>query len=136
MFYTYFRKKRKAVDSVDNSSDGTDSKRQIVEESKGNDIVILPGTGRLSSSGKYEAEAPDFQQNINNFMPGITIQGYSSKFSEELEPGDAIIVFHPTTLQDETKIVRMVLSNTSIGISSAFSSDLMSTTPFRYELQH
>ncbi len=26
----------------------------------------------------------------------------------------------------------MVLSNTSIGISSAFSSDLISTTPFRY----
>lgn len=35
-------------------------------------------------------------------------------------------------LQDETKIVRMVLSNISIGISSSFSSDLISTTAFRY----
>jgi hypothetical protein len=36
------------------------------------------------------------------------------------------------SLQEETRIVRMVLGDTSIGISSAFSSDLMSTTPFRY----
>ena len=35
------------------------------------------------------------------------------------------------SLQEETKIVRMVLSNVSIGISSGFSSDLISTTPFR-----
>ncbi len=37
----------------------------------------------------------------------------------------------PFRLQEETKIVRMVLSNVSIGISSAFSSDLISTTPFK-----
>jgi hypothetical protein len=35
-------------------------------------------------------------------------------------------------LQDETKVVRMVLSNVSIGISSSFSTDLISTTSFRY----
>jgi hypothetical protein len=51
---------------------------------------------------------------------------------EELAPGDAIIITHPTSLQEETKIVRMVLSNMSIGISSAFSSDLVTTTSFRY----
>jgi hypothetical protein len=51
---------------------------------------------------------------------------------QELVPGDAIIVIHPTTLQEETKVVRMVLSNVSMSISSAFSSDLISTTPFQY----
>jgi hypothetical protein len=59
------------------------------------------------------------------------VQGYSTNFSEELSVGDAIIVFHPSTLQEETKIVRMVLSTSSIGISSAFSSDLISTTGFK-----
>jgi len=38
------------------------------------------------------------------------------------------------SLQEETKVVRMVLSNVSIGISSSFSSDLISTTTFRYNL--
>jgi hypothetical protein len=75
--------------------------------------VLLNGTGRITSSG-------------------TTIQGHSTKFLEELSPGDAIIIFHPTTLHEETKIVRMVLSSISIGISSAFSSDLISTTPFKF----
>lgn len=39
---------------------------------------------------------------------------------------------HPTTFVEEMKIVRIVVSNTSMSISSAFSSDLISTTPFRY----
>ena len=68
----------------------------------------------------------------------------------ELKPGDAITVTHPTTwaifvkdhidthcgfsnrLQEETRIVRMVLSDFSMGISSALSTDLISTTLFRY----
>jgi hypothetical protein len=48
--------------------------------------------------------------------------------------GYLLIVFsaHPTTMADETKIVRMVLSNVSIGISSPFSSDLITSSTFRY----
>ena len=33
---------------------------------------------------------------------------------------------------EETKIVKMVLSNTSISVSSNFSTDLISTTTFKY----
>jgi len=51
---------------------------------------------------------------------------------DEIGVGDAVIVTHPTTLVEETKIVRMVLSNISIGISSAFSSDLVSQCAFQY----
>mmetsp|Transcript_15076 Transcript_15076/g.19557 ORF Transcript_15076/g.19557 Transcript_15076/m.19557 type:complete len:134 (-) Transcript_15076:210-611(-) len=50
----------------------------------------------------------------------------------ELRAGDALIITHPSTNADETKIVSFVLSNISMGISSAFSSDLITTTPFRY----
>lgn len=64
-------------------------------------------------------------------MLGTTVHGHETNFMEQLAPGDAIIISHPTTFQDETKIVKMVLSNISIGISSAFSSDLITTTPFR-----
>jgi hypothetical protein len=83
------------------------------EDNQSDKIIIVPGSGRMTSSGN-------------------TIQGHETKFEEELSPGDAIIVFHPQSLRDETKIVRMVLSNVSIGISSAFSSDLVSTTPFKF----
>lgn len=51
---------------------------------------------------------------------------------EQLGVGDAIIITHPVSHAEETKIVRMVLSDVSIGISSPFSADLISTTSFRY----
>lgn len=86
-----------------------DNKNEPQEE----EIVIVQGTGRLTSSS-------------------TTISGHFTNFMNELSVGDAIIITHPNTLQEETKIVRMVLSNISISISSAFSTDLITTTPFRY----
>lgn len=55
-----------------------------------------------------------------------------TKFLLELTVGDAIIIQHPTSLVEETRIVRMVLSDVSAAISSAFSSDLVSSTSFSY----
>jgi hypothetical protein len=94
------------------------------------------GTGRITSSG-------------------ITVHGTGTEFMTQLSPGDAIIITHPTSyagnfvavfcfmsltfygcvmprrLQQETKVVRMVLSNVSMGVSSSFSTDLISTTAFK-----
>ena len=76
-------------------------------------IRVEAGSGRITSSG-------------------TTVHGHETRFMDELSVGDAVIVRHPTSLQEETKIVRMVLSNISIGISSAFSTDIISTTNFQY----
>ena len=92
----------------DESSYSGNSEDAAVEE-----IKILTGTGRMTSSG-------------------TTILGHGTLFMNELTHGDAIIVTHPTTFADETKIIRMVLSNISISVSSAFSTDLISTASFRY----
>ena len=65
---------------------------------------------------------------------GTTVHGHGTSFMSELRPGDAVIVFHPTSLREETKIVRMVLSDISMGVSSPFSTDLVSTATFKYIL--
>ncbi len=89
------------------------------------------GTGRITSSSTI-------------------VQGHFTKFMDELKPGDAsmslhfifslhfhfislfvVIVTHPTSLMDEMKVVRIVVSNISMSLSSPFSTDLISTTPFR-----
>mmetsp|Transcript_32210 Transcript_32210/g.102660 ORF Transcript_32210/g.102660 Transcript_32210/m.102660 type:complete len:208 (-) Transcript_32210:721-1344(-) len=77
------------------------------------EVTVHRGTGRLSSSG-------------------TTVRGYETTFLRELRPGDAVIVSHPTSLVDETKLVTMVLSDVSIAVSSAFSTDLVSTCAFRF----
>jgi hypothetical protein len=84
-----------------------------IEDASADEIKIVSGTGRLTSSG-------------------TTILGHGTLFMNELSHGDAIIVTHPSTYADETKIVRMVLSNISISVSSSFSTDLISTAPFRF----
>ena len=99
-------KKRSFEASEDSSSAPT-------QDSSAHTIRVLAGEGRITSSG-------------------TTVHGHETKFMDQLSVGDAIIVRHPTSLQDETKIVRMVLSNISIGISSAFSTDIISTTSFQF----
>eukprot|EP00981_Chlorochromonas_danica_P002891 scaffold583_cov244-Ochromonas_danica.AAC.1 len=86
-----------------------DSLNQSIEE----EVVVRNGSGRITTSG-------------------TTVHGHDTHFMNDLSVGDAIIIIHPTTLQEETKIVRMVLSNVSISISSPFSTDLISSTTFRY----
>lgn len=104
-------KKRKTSASSSLSGDS----KQITEsmEEKNEPIEILSATGRITSSS-------------------TVVTGHYALFQEELSIGDAIIITHPITLQQETKIVRMLVSNTSISISSAFSTDLISTTTFKY----
>ncbi|RMX70043.1 hypothetical protein DD238_000890 [Peronospora effusa] len=78
------------------------------------ELVKHRGSGRLLSSG-------------------TTLMGQmGAKFLQELQVGDAIVIQHPMSLVEETRIIRMVLSDVSASISSAFSSDLVSSTPFYY----
>ncbi|ETW04836.1 hypothetical protein H310_03960 [Aphanomyces invadans] len=77
-------------------------------------LIKLQGTGRILTSG-------------------TTVMGkMGTKFFHELSIGDALIINHPTSLKEETRIVKMVLSDVSVSISSPFSSDLVSTTTFWY----
>ena len=115
------KKKKREREQRDDNENNDDEKDEPIKQQKVVDdnnevdevVEIKNGTGRITSSS-------------------TTISGHYTKFMDELGINDAILITHPITLQQETKIVRMVLSNTSIGISSAFSSDLVSTTSFRY----
>ena len=63
---------------------------------------------------------------------GVTVTGTETCFMKQLGHGDAIVIQHPYTLEQETRIITMVLSDVSIGISSPFSSDLISGTKFEF----
>lgn len=60
-----------------------------------------------------------------SIQPSVVVP---QKFTESLFLAGRIL----NRLREETRIIKMVLSNISIGISSPFSSDLISTTRFRY----
>ncbi|XP_055389019.1 uncharacterized protein LOC129618240 [Condylostylus longicornis] len=71
-----------------------------------------PGSGRLVTTG-------------------TTVQGFETKFKEEIEVGDAIILFHPSLLIEEERIVVGVLSQRSLTLHEKFSNDIASTTAYK-----
>lgn len=75
------------------------------------DIPMVPGSGRIVSTT-------------------LTLHGMESKFKEELEVGDTIMVHHPVSLQVEMRVVVSVLSQRSCVVDQAFSKDLVSTTDY------
>ncbi|KAG9410735.1 hypothetical protein AC1031_018758 [Aphanomyces cochlioides] len=105
------KKKKKKKRKAERDEDGNEIKEDHLEEFQ---LVKLQGSGRIHTSG-------------------TTVMGkMGTRFSHELSIGDALIILHPTSLKEETRIVTMVLSDVSISISSPFSSDLISTTTFSY----
>lgn len=83
------KKKRKAESEEREQEDEQENEYQLVKSQ---------GTGRILTSG-------------------TTVMGkMGTRFSHELSVGDALIIVHPTTLREETRIVTMVLSDVSISI--------------------
>lgn len=75
------------------------------------DVPVVPGSGRIVTNT-------------------TTIHGFETKFKDELEVGDTIMVHHPTSLEVELRMVVSVLSQRSSVLHQAFSKDLSSTCEF------
>ena len=61
---------------------------------------------------------------------GATVHGTNTQFLSAVNLGDALEVLHPVSRKQEIRVVKMVLSDQSLGINLPFSSDLTSGTPF------
>jgi len=118
-------KKKRARDEDDDgdhpSSSSTRPRKEGAEGEEGGEeggeepplLQAKQGTGRITSSGQI-------------------VTGYETEFLRELRVNDALIITHPSTLIEETRIIKMIVSNGGMSISSGFSTDLISTTKFRY----
>lgn len=100
------RKKRKH-----SSSKRHDENRDGEEEHEREEAEEIEGEGRIVSSG-------------------CTIQGFETKFMDQCETGDVLMIKHPQTLQIEKKIICKILTNRSMTVMDGFSTDLVSTTTF------
>ncbi|GFE54765.1 hypothetical protein BaOVIS_021690 [Babesia ovis] len=95
-------------------SKGLRPKRAAAEDNaqaKANTLKEVEGTGRIVSSGN-------------------TIQGFGTKFVDEVVVGDSIIVKHPLSNANEERTVESILSNRTICVDDAFSNDLITTTVY------
>lgn len=108
------KRKRKSSDEIQVEAADIEARDEVEGSDAPAEIIIKTGSGRITSSG-------------------TTVQGHErTRFMDEMRAGDAIIVRHPRTLMEETRLISMVVSNVALGISSAFSSDLISTAAFKF----
>ena len=56
--------------------------------------------------------------------------GKGTRFFKDAAVGDALMVRHPASLACETRVIKMILSDESLALSSGFSTDLISHTTF------
>jgi hypothetical protein len=90
---------------------GAPSKRQKVSSEE---QLIDQTSATLSCTGRV-------------VVSGTTIQGLETKFKEEIEIGDTIIILNPQTHKLEERVVTVVMTNRSLMISEKLSSDFVST---------
>ncbi|KAK8794700.1 hypothetical protein WA158_001681 [Blastocystis sp. Blastoise] len=93
-------------------------KPEIAEKELTNEEVVAPttGIGRIITSQ-------------------CVVTGMDTKFISQLHPGDAILIEHPASYEQEVRVVKSVLCDTSCSIGSPFSSDIISSLPYEILLK-
>ncbi|KAK8805230.1 hypothetical protein WA588_000170 [Blastocystis sp. NMH] len=91
---------------------------QVLEEVPVEEMGSVP-TNAVAGSGRI-------------YCTGPIVYGRDTKFLTELGSGDLFIIQHPTSLENEARVVKMIVSDTSLSLSSPFSKDFASLIPFEY----
>lgn len=84
-----------------------------------------------ASSSASLPKSPQISQGQGTITTSSTVvTGHGTSFKTQLHVGDALLA--RTSRGEEMRVIKMVLSPISISISSAFSVDLKSPTPFKF----
>lgn len=51
---------------------------------------------------------------------GSVVTGLETKFQRQLSPGDALILQNPSTGKDEMRVIRLIVSDTNLSLSSGY----------------
>ena len=93
---------------------------------------IKSSTTSVSSSSS-STTTPQFERIDGQgrlLTSGSTVYGKETMFFRQVKIGDALLVKHPASLKEEVRVVKLILSDISISLSSAFSSDLISNQSY------
>ena len=123
--------------STDSTTQNQQQQQQDLSYAGGASVARGGDSGTSNNDNNESAIATSHNKNpqISEGQGFITtsstvVTGHNTTFKTQLNVGDAILA--QTTKGEEMRIVKMVLSNVSISISSAFSSDLKTPTVFKY----
>jgi hypothetical protein len=92
----------------------------------------VAATAASCATETNEQETPQVRKGTGHITTsGTVVSGYETLFEKQVTIGDALLV-QIIGGQQEMRVVTMRLSNVSLNLSTAFSSDLKSPTDFHY----
>jgi hypothetical protein len=123
----------------DNHQGEENDEKGVVGVPKGIDHSIVPAVASrplLSTPSMATATAPPIMKQGTGKITtsGTVVTGYETRFEKELQAGDAILctVGLGKDGREELRVVTMRLSNISLNLSSAFSTNVKTPTSFQY----
>ncbi|CAE8640676.1 unnamed protein product [Polarella glacialis] len=107
------KSKKKRRDKHHDSVPGEPVVKKEGQEEKDaeDDVPIVKGSGRIVSNT-------------------TTVHGFETKFKDEVEVGDTVMLHHPISLEVEMRLVMSVLSQRSMVLHQGFSKDCASTCEY------
>lgn len=107
---------------------GSDSNNKI------NTTKKVCSTEKIGSNSINEEKKKKGEGRI--ITSNTTVQGFHTKFQQELKVGDYIEIEHPNTLIKESRKVVNIVSERTLIIEREFSCDLVSTSEYHYISTH
>lgn len=128
--------KKKKSKKIKHSTKNEEKQEAVTTTSSERASLPTPAGTPLAVASSQEARASSSSVSVPSVKPGsgkittsgAVVTGHGTKFERELSQGDAMIV--EIDGQQEMRVVKMRLSGTSCGISSAYSVNLSLPTPY------
>lgn len=126
-------KKGDAAAAVDNKNvAGSSSSSSVVPPVLTKPDHLKPAFSSTESSSSAAEIMPSIRQGTGMITTsGTVVTGHDTQFEKQLQVGDALLVNINGTAQ-EMRVITMRLSNTSVNLSSGFSSSVKVPTSFSY----
>ncbi|KAG7351770.1 hypothetical protein IV203_007818 [Nitzschia inconspicua] len=128
-------KKRKRDNAEDDTGDDVAVATNVKsEEIETRDTITKPlssSSTTTTTSATNNTVTPSLKKGTGKITTSATVvTGYGTKFEKELGVGDAIMAV--INGQEELRVITMRLSNTSLNLSSAFSTSIKHPQSFNY----
>ncbi len=121
------RPKKKSKKSKADKKDRDDETRIVQQDIPKQEATAAAAVGTNPKPTIKSTTMPSIQSGTGKITTsGTVVTGHGTKFQSELGVGDAILV------GDEMRVITMRLSDTSLNLSSAFSTSLKEPTKFRF----
>ncbi|GMH57859.1 hypothetical protein TrST_g5889 [Triparma strigata] len=99
----------------------TGKKKKAKKKSKSSSKHASSSSASTSSASSSSQRSMSKTLGVGHVLhSGSVVTGLETKFQRQLSPGDALILQNPSTGKDEMRVIRLIVSDTNLSLSSGY----------------